>query len=433
MSAPARAAVLGHVGHGNLGDEALVAATVAGLRARAPNLEIVGLVLHPDDGRIRHGIATFPLRRPLPAPVPGTGGEVGATSAPRERTDPLRRVLARVPFLYRVARVLARLARGARATASECAFLVASFRRLRGVRLLVVAGSQQLNDVWGGPWGFPYTLWKWTVLARLRGARVALLGVGVGPLETRWGRRLIAGTVRRAAVRSYRDRGSRDLAATVARRPPTDPIVPDLAFGLAPPARADRPPGPLRVALNPMPYGHGGYWYRGDERAYAGYIEAMAALADGVVARGHALRLYPTQLTVDPLAIADVRARMRSPTGVEVAEVRGVGDVLAVVASADVVIATRYHGIVLALLAGTPVLGIAYHPKSRELLASLGLEAWVVDADAADGPRLARTFDALVARRHEVAATLAERVPALRGQLDEEWRRVLGLLNGGAP
>src|SRR5581483_6384540 len=149
--------VLAHAGTRNLGDEALVAAVLQGIRRRYPDAEIRAFTGDPDD------------RRP-PPPETAAGGHGGSAAAS---------LLARARAVAKAVRPLRRVALGARrglaATRSvlaEPAFLLRSYRRLRGVRLLLVAGSQQLNDAYGGPWGFPYTLWKWSALAKIAGAKV---------------------------------------------------------------------------------------------------------------------------------------------------------------------------------------------------------------------------------------------------------------------
>jgi polysaccharide pyruvyl transferase WcaK-like protein len=46
---------------------------------------------------------------------------------------------------------------------------------------------------------------------------------------------------------------------------------------------------------------------------------------------------------------------------------------------ADYVVATRFHGALLPLVLEKPVLAIAYHRKSRELLESVGQSDQVID------------------------------------------------------
>jgi len=50
----------------------------------------------------------------------------------------------------------------------------------------------------------------------------------------------------------------------------------------------------------------------------------------------------------------------------------------------DFVIATRMHMAILALTAGTPVLPIAYEPKTTQLFRKMGLESWSTDIETID-------------------------------------------------
>jgi len=88
---------------------------------------------------------------------------------------------------------------------AELGFLVRAYLNLRGTDLLLVAGSGQLNDYWEGPWGIPFTLFKWALLAHATGTKLALLSLGAGPLRTRVGKFFVNQTVRLADYRSYRD------------------------------------------------------------------------------------------------------------------------------------------------------------------------------------------------------------------------------------
>ncbi len=78
-------------------------------------------------------------------------------------------------------------------------------RFLKDVDFLIVSGGGQLDDFWGGAWGHPYALLKWSVLARLRGAKPIFLSVGFGELDSRLSRLFTRTALRLAAYRSYRD------------------------------------------------------------------------------------------------------------------------------------------------------------------------------------------------------------------------------------
>ena len=63
----------------------------------------------------------------------------------------------------------------------ELSFLVSSRRNIKSFDLLIISGGGQLTGK-DGPWGFPYTIFKWVVLARSAGVRCMFLNVGAGPL-----------------------------------------------------------------------------------------------------------------------------------------------------------------------------------------------------------------------------------------------------------
>src|SRR5437867_6151564 len=165
---------------------------------------------------------------------------MGAPPPPHNRERPLSRVpgagarsaqLKRIPLLPVLVRAVRRLARSALAVPQELAFLARSYRTLRGTDLVLVAGSGQLNDYWGGPWAFPFTLLKWSLLARASGAKMAFLSLGAGPLQTPLGKFFIKQALRRAHYRSYRDEDSRRCIAALGV-PGEHLVVPDLVFSL---------------------------------------------------------------------------------------------------------------------------------------------------------------------------------------------------------
>jgi polysaccharide pyruvyl transferase WcaK-like protein len=57
-----RIAIMGHVGNENLGDEAIISAVIARLRAKAPGVELIAFTSNPDDTTARHGVPAHPIR-----------------------------------------------------------------------------------------------------------------------------------------------------------------------------------------------------------------------------------------------------------------------------------------------------------------------------------------------------------------------------------
>jgi len=433
-----RIAVLGHAGMRNLGDEALLAAVIGNVRAREPAAEIICFSMRPEDSQQRHGVQSFPVRRrerggAAAGGRPVRGGQVHAV---------LRRLKNGLKTMRWLRRPLARLAGVARTVAAwpgELAFLVASRRRLRGVDLLLVAGSQQLNDAYGGPWGFPYTLLKWSLLARSVGGRTAFLSVGAGPIRSRLSRIFLRCALSLASYRSFRDAASSELVRTELGVCEPGQVVPDLAFSLPrqTPLSGTERGAPTSVAANPVPFFDGRYWFAQDPAVYERYVRRFAAFSDWLVARGHSLSFFPTQLGADPPVIADIRRVMggngRGGGGQVVARpVTSLAEVLAEIGRADIVVASRFHGILFGLLLGKPVLAVAYHVKSRELMGQVGQEAYVVDADSLEQDALVGRFLALESRAEAIRRELEPRVVRLRDAVEQQYERVLRLVDAAA-
>src|SRR5262245_29962853 len=272
-----RIGILGHVGNKNLGDEAIIAAVIQGMRRRLCDAQFCGFTSNPDDTTGRHGIEAFPIRRGDSRPDSSRVTRVSPARAPGR----LKAALRRVPLLYATLAFLRDAAVALRGGRAEVWFLIRCYRALKGLDLLIVAGSQQLSDNIGGPWAFPYTLFKWSWLARLAGVRVAYLSVGAGPINSPLSRWLVRSALATARYRSYRDVGSQRLIAKIGG-PAHGPVIPDLVHGLELAVRARqafrRVAGPV-VGINPMPFADPRFWHDADTMRYQHYLETLADFA----------------------------------------------------------------------------------------------------------------------------------------------------------
>src|SRR5438445_5917266 len=359
---PTRIGILGHVGTKNLGDEAIMAAVIQEIRERRPAAEIIGITFDPADTQERHAIPSFPLRRG------GAGGGRGAGAA---QPSTLSLLMARIkaatkaaPRLYAVLKVLRK---GARllwaaprlcwAAPQELRFIARCYAQLQGLDLLIFAGSNQLNDYFGGAWGFPYDLLKWCVLAKWRGAKVAFLCCGAGPLDSWLGKLLIKYSLSWADSRSYRDEFSWRLIERLGVAG-DNPVCTDLAYGLkvTPPAKrepATSPPPRLMVGINPFPFFDGRYWPEDNPRNYQSYVRKLADFATWLHEQGHSVSFFPTQLRADSPVIQDIRELLKRSAAASVANPLGdwpissLDDLLRRISMMDIVVATRYHGVLL--------------------------------------------------------------------------------------
>lgn len=429
-----RVAIWGHYHGRNLGDDVVVSAIAQNLRARCPDIELVGISLSPDDTRQRHGFDAIPLRW---SAIPAEGqGTVGASTRMLKRwlQTPMQR-----PRVRAAVRGVRRVAGGVRVLVAEPAFLWEASQQLRDIDLIVVAGSGPVSDDWKGAWSHPYTIAKWSLLARLRGVPFAFLAVGAGPLEGRLSRALVRGPLLRAAHRSFRDESSAAVVRSLGVPEPL-PVVPDLAISHPVPAPdpahpVDERPAeePVTVGLGPIPYYDKRYWPDSDDRRYAEYLEKMADFAEWVVQSGRRLNLLYSHTTADPLVCDDLmellshRLSADELAGIGRPQIWTVADLFAALNACTYVVAGRFHCILLPYLSGRLAVGMAYHPKTFALMEYMGQSDFCVDIDTFTAGQLVDAARTIEASLDVGAKVVAERLPALQTVLAGEYDSLLAV------
>jgi polysaccharide pyruvyl transferase WcaK-like protein len=438
--------VLGHYGNANLGDEAIIQAVMDEIRRRWPDAAVYAISNNPGDSAARYGVPAVSvyhggLVEPPPGPV--APPEAPATSAsPRSGAagGPGQPTGRRGGLLRRVRRLAAGLLHASAAVGGELGRAWRCYRRARGLDLLLVAGSNQMLDNFGGPWGFPYLNFRWSLLARLAGCRVAWLSVGAGPLEAPLSRRLVRASVRLADYVSVRDEGSRRLLAEIGVRRACR-VFPDLAHGLRHDdghraAHGGARPGGGRpvVGINVMPIYDERYWPERSRDKYRRYVRELAALTTALIGDGREVFLFGTH-PKDALVAEDVLEALAAGPGgpaarsIPVRASRRVEELLEVIESADAVVATRFHGALLSLLCERPVLALCYYRKTRELMLEHGQDAELAVAlDDFDGLEAARRVGRLLDRAEDLAAAMRPRSKDCRAALAEQYELVFQLV-----
>jgi polysaccharide pyruvyl transferase WcaK-like protein len=426
---------LAHSGLGNLGCEATMAAFIRAVQLRHPGAEVWALTMNAAETERTHKIRAFPVQRPR---CSGQGSPVSpqAEVGGRARSSLSRRArqwLKRLPVLSLLLRGLRRVVLFLVACVAEFYFLVKSSRRLKGTDLLVVVGSGQLADYWGGPWGYPANILKWCLLARARGAQVAFLSIGAGPINTLWGRLLLRRALSLAAYRSFRDESSRRLVESLGIAG-ENYVFPDLVHGLRNGLTAEaRSRGAQSVVgINPLPYHDSRYWPEADPGVYERHVQTLASFAVGLLQTGRKVCLFGTQLRADPPVIKDVETLIRARLPGLCAEqlscppVSDSHDACAAIARTDMVVATRFHGVIFSLLMGRPVIAISYDPKTRDLMTDVGLGEFVADISSVDVPWLMSRFEQVRADAEVLCRRVEARTTAFRAALESQYDSVFG-------
>jgi polysaccharide pyruvyl transferase WcaK-like protein len=311
----------------------------------------------------------------------------------------------------------------------ELLFLVSSRRKIRVFDLLVISGGGQLTEK-DGPWGFPYTIFKWVVLARSARVRCIFLNVGAGPLTLPLSKFFVTRALLAADYVSFRDDKSRALVYKIGFAG-EGRVYPDSAYGLeiatangSPLGRRAQP----TVGFAPMPYPDARYPTEEDQVAYDEFIRKLAIFASWLVGQSYALTIFGTDIGVDPLAIEDLQMALLSHHSIpssqySVNHSSKTHDLLATISGMDFVVTCRFHGVVFAHLLNKPVLAIAHHPKVMDLMTDLELSSYCVDIRNFDPKLLAEKFESMVINAEKIkprmAASLARNRERLRSQFDE--------------
>lgn len=444
MTAPQSNKKIGVIFHGgtrNLGDEALFATVVQNVRRRIPNAEVIGFTINPEDTTRRNGIPCFPIRREeksapaqsVPSSGPSSAGGAAESVPNASAAGRIKSALKAIPGARVIFSGLRNFAHGVVGVLAEPKFLFNSYRRLRGVELLLAAGGQQLNDGYGGPWGYPFTLYKWTLLAKLTGTKVALLSVGAGPIDSPLSKFFFKGVLNRVDYRSYRDAISSGLMRSFGIKG-SHPVLPDLVYSLRLPAPKPAPAGTTRVVVgaNPVPFFDGRYWPTPDPSRYEDYCRKFARFAEWLDETGHSVLFFPTQMRADVLTIGDIRRAMnghsQSLNLLPGRPIQTLEDLVSEISRADLVVANRYHGILISLMMNKPVLGIAYHEKSRALLEQAGQGDYVLNIADFKAEDLIERFSAMEADAPAIKKRIAERMAPLCKALEEQYDNVFGLI-----
>lgn len=381
--------ILGPFGLGNLGDAATQDAVIGAIRSRWPDATIYGFSLNPEDTQLRHGIESYPIRQ----------------------VEPL---IGRLHWIL-----------------GEATFLLRSFIRLRSFDLLVISGGGQLDDAWGGVWRQPYTLLKWALLAKISRTKLIFMSVGVGPIYSRWSAILLRWALCLANYRSFRDLKSQKLIAGIGVRQ-LGFVFPDLAHSLI--EKSGRPPelenGKLVIGIGPMPHMDARMcpWPGPDPVKYNAYIEKLVSLIEWLHDQGrYKPLLYVGEVKHDRWVIDDILMRLRergidtSGNRVLVPAIETVDDLVKQLKRTHLVVASRFHGVLLPLNLECPVIALSYHPKVTELMKDTGQSEWCFDIDDVDLPTLQGAITAVERDRATISRSIATHVWKFRRSLEEQY------------
>jgi polysaccharide pyruvyl transferase WcaK-like protein len=301
----------------------------------------------------------------------------------------------------------------------EARHWILGYRFLRCKDCLIVSGGGQLDEEWGGPWGHPFALFKWAVLARLARIPYLIASVGAQKTASTTCRLFMSAALRLANYRSYRDKNSREIAAGLFMHTAKDAIVPDLVFGL--PSSEIPPPAGIRsmahgrpiIAISPIAYAKPQNWPHQDRALHDRYTEQMVEVISALLKRGCFVILIASSLGDDEGVIPELLCRLdreaqaRLANQMHIPAIAGWRDFVATLLDVDSLVASRLHGTIFGFVAQKPTVAISFDPKVDWVMEDLGQTDYLLQISDFAAAHVIRALDCIELHRDAIVDRIA--------------------------
>jgi len=394
-----RICFFGHFGSPNFGNEITLQTVLYHVRRHFPEADVVCICTGPEALAATQKIETVPISRTF--------------VKPGKRHSRLARLLRRV-FI---------------GAPSEICRWFETFKTLKGADVLIIPGTGLLTDAYGLlGWG-PYNLFKWSLVARVCRCKLLFVSVGAGPIYGPLGRYFIKSALSMAGFKSYRADASMNYLRGIGFATNSDPVYPDLAFSLPEamlPRDAEKRDKRRIVGLGLMPYAGRYSAATAGDSIYRKYLENLFGFARWLLAHDYDIRLIIGEVS-DRNASEEFKSLLKASLD-QYDEQRiidqvalSVEQLLPQIAATDMVVATRFHNIVLALLLNKPVISISFHRKCGSLMEEMGLSEYCQDINHMNSGRLIEQFQELERNADQLKSVIRQKVAQSRKALDEQY------------
>lgn len=160
------------------------------------------------------------------------------------------------------------------------------------------------------------------------------------------------------------------------------------------------------------------------------YIQCIADFCDHAIKLGYEVSFFPMEIKGTP---PDDRGMIReiierTHDGRKVSfhdEDMTSADHIREVAKCRVFVGHKTHSTIFALATGTPLVGIAYHPKTQEFMEQFGVGQYAIDDKKLSADILIATFDRLDANVSDVSRSLHHRSEELSARIQNDLHNAI--------
>jgi len=399
-------ALFGMFGVGNLGNECTLQAILANLRRFLPNAEVRCICGGPDETAFSYNVPAFTIRDMLLPPLDS-----------------------------RILQLLRKLFLG---IFIELGRWVKVITKLAGTDMLVMTGTGMLSDVGISPFGLHYDILRWSIAAKLCRCKLLFVSVGAGPIRHPLSKLFVKVALRLADYRSYRDIFSKSYMEGMGIASERDAVYPDLAFSLP----AGSVPNPRAGDKRKTVIGIGLITYDTSRAAtpekvetiYRDYVAKVATFVRWLIDHNYTVRFLIGDVVYDTRVRQDLRALLeRGGLSYEAGQIidepaRSVDELLSQLAGTDIVVASRFHNVLLALMLRKPVVAISFHEKVESLMRAMELTQFCQDIENVDVNKLIDQLAALEENAESITCGLERKSELYRGNLEEQYEYIFKTL-----
>jgi polysaccharide pyruvyl transferase CsaB len=252
-----------------------------------------------------------------------------------------------------------------------------SYAVMKQLDLLIIGGGGLLMDMYKRDAPLYSTLGQ---LGHYAGCKVAVYGVGAGPITTKLGAFFIKRLVDKANSVSVRDDQSKQLLHSIGIQKEVK-VIGDPAFFVPSEKKEQTGKRVQKVAVTAVPYFSRQYWPSADDQKYNAYIKGMAQNLDRLVEeKGVKITFFSTKFPQDIEVTKDIFGQMNDQQAAVIMEDNLYPHhIVDICREHDLVIGTRLHSLILSVVAQTPIIGIGYHQKVQDFMRTIGKTENFVD------------------------------------------------------
>jgi polysaccharide pyruvyl transferase WcaK-like protein len=166
---------------------------------------------------------------------------------------------------------------------------------------------------------------------------------------------------------------------------------------------------------------------RPSNKTYLAYLQNLATVVKWLLAHEYDVRLlsgdfgdlHTRQEFIDVLG---ERLSLRDECHIIDEPILSVENLMSQIAATDIVVATRFHNVILSLLCNKPVISISFHHKCESLMNAMGLSRYCLDINDLNADRLIEKFCDVKANASTLKRVIKDKVGEFRSELDEQYR-----------